>query len=177
MFGQKERPLDRRYVNRGQVCGKVGEGRLGWQSVPTLRARGRGARAIARPRHRLGLRCAREGWPGSWWAGPKVGHLGQFSSPSMGKDGALEEDEEEEEDLDEDPGGKRQSIEVKAPQASHTNYLLMRGYCAPGIVSTRNLNPNDSIVVNSCHVRLWLRGSPLPTGLGPTGERGPWPGP
>ncbi|KAF6124687.1 general transcription factor IIIC subunit 1 [Phyllostomus discolor] len=87
---------------------------------------------------------------------------------SMGKDGALEEDEEEEEDLDEDPGGKRQSIEVKAPQASHTNYLLMRGYCAPGIVSTRNLNPNDSIVVNSCHVRFWLRGSPLPTGLGPT---------
>ncbi|XP_054438758.1 general transcription factor 3C polypeptide 1 [Pteronotus mesoamericanus] len=87
---------------------------------------------------------------------------------SLGKDGALEEDEEEEEDLDEDQGGKRQSIEVKAPQASHTNYLLMRGYCAPGIVSTRNLNPNDSIVVNSCHVKFRLRCSPLPTGLGPT---------
>lgn len=98
-----------------------------------------------------------------------------FSSSSLGKDGNLEEDEDEEEDLDEDPGGKRRSIEVKAPQASHTNYLLMRGYCAPGIVSTRNLNPNDSIVVNSCHVRFRLRCSPKPTHLRSTGERCPWP--
>ncbi|XP_036134876.1 general transcription factor 3C polypeptide 1 isoform X1 [Molossus molossus] len=87
---------------------------------------------------------------------------------SLGKDGALEEEEEEEEELDEDPGGKRRSIEVKAPQASHTNYLLMRGYCAPGIVSTRNLNPNDSIVVNSCHVQFRLRCSPTPTRLAST---------
>uniref|UniRef100_A0A9L0R956 Ral transcription factor IIIC subunit 1 n=1 Tax=Equus caballus TaxID=9796 RepID=A0A9L0R956_HORSE len=87
---------------------------------------------------------------------------------SLGKDGALEEDEDEEEDLDEGSGGKRRSIEVKARQASHTNYLLMRGYCAPGIVSTRNLNPNDSIVVNSCQVKFRLRHSPAPTCLGPT---------
>ncbi|XP_066131590.1 general transcription factor 3C polypeptide 1 [Saccopteryx bilineata] len=87
---------------------------------------------------------------------------------SLAKDGTLEEDEDEEEDLDEDLAGKRRSIEVKAPQASHTNYLLMRGCCAPGIVSTRNLNPNDSIVVNSCHVKFRLRHSPMPTQLGPT---------
>lgn len=84
--------------------------------------------------------------------------------------------------MDEEPGGKRRSIEVKAPQASHTNYLLMRGYCAPGIVSTRNLNPSDSIVVNSCHVQFRLRCSPTPTQLTSTGEcrpgpaRGPGPG-
>uniref|UniRef100_A0A8D1VDV0 General transcription factor 3C polypeptide 1 n=1 Tax=Sus scrofa TaxID=9823 RepID=A0A8D1VDV0_PIG len=87
---------------------------------------------------------------------------------SLGKDGATEEDEDEEEDLDEGSGAKRRSIEVKAPQASHTNYLLMRGYCAPGIVSNRNLNPNDSIVVNSCQVKFWLRSTPAPTRLGPT---------
>ncbi|XP_074178864.1 general transcription factor 3C polypeptide 1 isoform X1 [Rhinolophus sinicus] len=86
---------------------------------------------------------------------------------SLGKDRALEEDEDED-DLDEDPGAKRRGIEVKARQASHTNYLLMRGYCAPGIVSTRNLNPNDSIVVNSCHVSFRLRRSPTPIQLGPT---------
>lgn len=86
---------------------------------------------------------------------------------SLGKDGTLEEDEDEEEDLDEDSGGKRRSIEVKARQASHTNYLLMRGCCAPGIVSTRNLSPNDSVVVNSCHVKFRLRCSPTPTQLGP----------
>lgn len=102
---------------------------------------------------------------------PELCHLGQLSFLSLGKDGALDEDEDEEEDLDEDPGDKRRSIEVKARQASHTNYLLMRGYCAPGIVSTRNLNPNDSIVVNSCHVKFRLRQSPAPTQLGPTGER------
>ncbi|XP_012587099.1 PREDICTED: general transcription factor 3C polypeptide 1 [Condylura cristata] len=85
----------------------------------------------------------------------------------LGKDGSLEEEEEEEEDLDEAAAGKRQNIEVKAPQASHTNYLLMRGYCAPGIVSIRNLNPNDSIVVNSCQVKFRLRRTPLPTRLGP----------
>lgn len=87
---------------------------------------------------------------------------------SLGRGGALEEEEDEEEDLDEEPGAKRRSFEVKAPQASHTNYLLMRGYCAPGIVSTRNLNPNDNIVVNSCHVKFRLRHSPTPTQLGST---------
>ncbi|XP_075420767.1 general transcription factor 3C polypeptide 1 isoform X2 [Tenrec ecaudatus] len=86
---------------------------------------------------------------------------------SLGKDGTLEDDEDEEEDLDEGSGGKRRSIEVKAPQASHTNYLLMRGYYAPGIVSSRNLNPNDNIVVNSCQVKFQLRCTPAPTSLEP----------
>ncbi|OXB74520.1 UNVERIFIED_CONTAM: hypothetical protein H355_001902 [Colinus virginianus] len=79
---------------------------------------------------------------------------------SLGKDG-LEEEEEEEDDLDDSSGGKRR-IEVKARQASHTNYLLMRGYYAPGIVSTRNLSPSDNIVVNSCQVKVKLRCTPLP---------------
>uniref|UniRef100_A0A674I6T5 Ral transcription factor IIIC subunit 1 n=1 Tax=Terrapene triunguis TaxID=2587831 RepID=A0A674I6T5_9SAUR len=74
---------------------------------------------------------------------------------SLGKDG-LEDDYDEDDDLDESSGNKRR-IEVKARQASHTNYLLMRGYYAPGIVSTRNLNPNDNIVVNSCQVKIKLR--------------------
>ncbi|NXK90061.1 TF3C1 factor, partial [Formicarius rufipectus] len=79
---------------------------------------------------------------------------------SLGKEG-LEDDEEDEDELEESSGGKRR-IEVKAHQASHTNYLLMRGYYAPGVVSTRNLSPSDSIVVNSCHVKVRLRCTPLP---------------
>uniref|UniRef100_A0A8C2TXI4 Ral transcription factor IIIC subunit 1 n=1 Tax=Coturnix japonica TaxID=93934 RepID=A0A8C2TXI4_COTJA len=86
---------------------------------------------------------------------------------SLGKDG-LEEEEEEEEDLDDSSGGKRK-IEVKAHQASHTNYLLMRGYYAPGIVSTRNLSPSDNIVVNSCQVQVKLRCTPLPGRLSSSG--------
>uniref|UniRef100_A0A4W3I2B9 Ral transcription factor IIIC subunit 1 n=1 Tax=Callorhinchus milii TaxID=7868 RepID=A0A4W3I2B9_CALMI len=79
----------------------------------------------------------------------------------LGKEGL---DDYDDEDLDET--GSKPRIEVKAPQASHTNYLLMRGYYAPGIVNTRNLNPNDNIVVNSCQVRLKLRGTPALGGLG-----------
>lgn len=86
---------------------------------------------------------------------------------SLGKDG-LEEEEEEEDDLDDSSGGKRR-IEVKARQASHTNYLLMRGYYAPGIVSTRNLSPSDNIVVNSCQVKVKLRCTPLPGRLSSPG--------
>ncbi|KAL6046471.1 hypothetical protein STEG23_021432, partial [Scotinomys teguina] len=87
---------------------------------------------------------------------------------SLGKDGGLDDDEEEE-DLDEGSGTKRQGVEVKAHQASHTKYLLMRGYYTmPGVVSARNLNPNDSIVVNSCQVKFRLRRTPVPTQLGPT---------
>uniref|UniRef100_A0A8C0WLD1 General transcription factor 3C polypeptide 1 n=1 Tax=Castor canadensis TaxID=51338 RepID=A0A8C0WLD1_CASCN len=86
---------------------------------------------------------------------------------SLGKDGTLDEDEDEEEDLEEGSGAKRQSVEVKAHQASHTKYLLMRGYCAPGAVSTRNLNPNDSVVVNSCQVKFRLRSTAIPARLGP----------
>ncbi|XP_053898446.1 general transcription factor 3C polypeptide 1 isoform X1 [Malaclemys terrapin pileata] len=79
---------------------------------------------------------------------------------SLGKDG-LDDDYDEDDDLDESSGNKRR-IEVKARQASHTNYLLMRGYYAPGIVSTRNLNPNDNIVVNSCQMKIKLRCAPMP---------------
>nr|XP_056722226.1 general transcription factor 3C polypeptide 1 [Euleptes europaea] len=77
---------------------------------------------------------------------------------SLGKEG-VEEEEEEEEDLDESAANKPR-IEVKARQASHTNYLLMRGYYSPGIVSTRNLSPTDNIVVNSCQVKVKLRETP-----------------
>ncbi|XP_067912561.1 general transcription factor 3C polypeptide 1 isoform X2 [Heterodontus francisci] len=76
----------------------------------------------------------------------------------LGKEGL---DDYEDDDLEET--GNKPKFEVKAPQASHTNYLLMRGYYAPGIVNTRNLNPNDNIVVNSCQVRLKVRSTP---GLG-----------
>ncbi|XP_075292633.1 general transcription factor 3C polypeptide 1 isoform X2 [Opisthocomus hoazin] len=79
---------------------------------------------------------------------------------SLGKEG-LEDDDDDDDDLDDGSGGKRR-IEVKARQASHTNYLLMRGYCAPGIVSTRNLSPSDNIVVNSCQVKVKLRSTPVP---------------
>ncbi|NXH22316.1 TF3C1 factor, partial [Bucco capensis] len=79
---------------------------------------------------------------------------------SLGKEG-LEDDDDDDDDLDDSSGGKRR-IEVKARQASHTNYLLMRGYYAPGIVSTRNLSPSDNIVVNSCQVKVQLRCTPLP---------------
>lgn len=85
---------------------------------------------------------------------------------SLGKDG-LDDDEDEEEDLDEGAAGKRAGVEVKAHQASHTKYLLMRGCCVPGIISTRNLNPNDSVVVNSCQVKFRLRCTPLSTQLRP----------
>ncbi|XP_005405198.1 PREDICTED: general transcription factor 3C polypeptide 1 [Chinchilla lanigera] len=85
---------------------------------------------------------------------------------SLGKEG-LDDDEDDEEDLDEGSGVKRAGVEVKAHQASHTKYLLMRGCCVPGIVSTRNLNPNDSVVVNSCQVKFRLRCTPLPTQLRP----------
>lgn len=85
----------------------------------------------------------------------------------MGKDG-LEDDYDEDDDFEESSGNKRR-IEVKARQASHTNYLLIRGYYAPGIVSTRNLNPNDNIVVNSCQVKVKLRCAPMPGRLSSPG--------
>lgn len=42
-------------------------------------------------------------------------------------------DEEEEEEDDENEEGERKQMEVKAHQASHTKYLMIRGYCNPGI--------------------------------------------
>uniref|UniRef100_A0A4W5KWM6 Uncharacterized protein n=1 Tax=Hucho hucho TaxID=62062 RepID=A0A4W5KWM6_9TELE len=40
---------------------------------------------------------------------------------------------------------------------------MMRGYCVPGIINLRNLNTNDSIVVESCTMRLHLRHTPVHT--------------
>ncbi|NXT27371.1 TF3C1 factor, partial [Syrrhaptes paradoxus] len=80
---------------------------------------------------------------------------------SLGKEGLEDEDDDDDDDLDDSSGGKPR-IAVKARQASHTNYLLMRGYYAPGIVSTRNLSPSDNIVVNSCQVKVKLRCTPVP---------------
>uniref|UniRef100_UPI003AAA6387 general transcription factor 3C polypeptide 1 n=1 Tax=Centroberyx gerrardi TaxID=166262 RepID=UPI003AAA6387 len=71
---------------------------------------------------------------------------------------ALEEEEDDDDDAEECEGRKR--LEVKAHQASHTNYLMMRGFCCPGIVKLRNLNTNDSIVVESCIMRFQLRNTP-----------------
>ncbi|XP_063171074.1 general transcription factor 3C polypeptide 1 [Candoia aspera] len=83
---------------------------------------------------------------------------------SLGKEGLEEDDDDDDDDGEEDPGHKRQ-IEVTARQASRTNYLLMRGYCAPGIISTRNLSPTDNIVVDSCQVKVKLRATPAQSGL------------
>lgn len=44
---------------------------------------------------------------------------------------ALEEDDEDDNDNEDCEGRKK--MEVKAHQASHTKYLMMRGYCSPGI--------------------------------------------
>uniref|UniRef100_A0A8L0DSL6 B-block binding subunit of TFIIIC domain-containing protein n=1 Tax=Oncorhynchus mykiss TaxID=8022 RepID=A0A8L0DSL6_ONCMY len=70
----------------------------------------------------------------------------------------LAEDDDEEEENE-----GRRGIEVRAHKASHTKYLMMRGYCVPGIVNLRNLNTNDSIVVESCTMRLYLRHTPVHT--------------
>uniref|UniRef100_A0A672YIJ6 Uncharacterized protein n=1 Tax=Sphaeramia orbicularis TaxID=375764 RepID=A0A672YIJ6_9TELE len=70
----------------------------------------------------------------------------------------LEDEDDDDDDGEECEGRKR--LQVKAHQASHTNYLMMRGYCSPGIVKLRNLNTTDNIVVESCIMRLQLRNSP-----------------
>uniref|UniRef100_A0A671TTZ8 Ral transcription factor IIIC subunit 1 n=1 Tax=Sparus aurata TaxID=8175 RepID=A0A671TTZ8_SPAAU len=71
---------------------------------------------------------------------------------------SLEEEDDDDDDGEEFEGKK--GLEVKAHQASHTNYLMMRGYCSPGIVKRRNLNTLDNIVVESCIMRLQLRNKP-----------------
>uniref|UniRef100_A0A4W6DK61 Uncharacterized protein n=1 Tax=Lates calcarifer TaxID=8187 RepID=A0A4W6DK61_LATCA len=72
----------------------------------------------------------------------------------------LKYDNEDDDDDDGDECEGRKKLEVKAHQASHTNYLMMRGYCCPGIVKLRNLNINDNIVVESCIMKLQLRSTP-----------------
>ncbi|KAL0202235.1 hypothetical protein M9458_000253, partial [Cirrhinus mrigala] len=69
---------------------------------------------------------------------------------------ALEEEEEEEDDE------RKRRLEIKPTQASHTNYLLMRGYYAPGVLrsQTHSSNSTDSIMVNACTVHLRLRQTP-----------------
>lgn len=42
-------------------------------------------------------------------------------------------DDEDEEDYDGDESEPKKKLEVKSHQASHTKYLMMRGYCCPGI--------------------------------------------
>ncbi|XP_027139206.1 general transcription factor 3C polypeptide 1 isoform X2 [Larimichthys crocea] len=71
---------------------------------------------------------------------------------------ALEEEDDDDDDGEECEGRKR--LEVKAHQASHTNYLMMRGFCSPGIVKLRNLNTCDNIVLESCIMKLQLRDTP-----------------
>ncbi|KAK2909570.1 hypothetical protein Q8A67_005407 [Cirrhinus molitorella] len=68
----------------------------------------------------------------------------------------LEEEEDEEDDE------RKRRLEVKPTQASHTNYLLMRGYYAPGVLrsQTHTSNSTDSIMVNACTVQLRLRQTP-----------------
>lgn len=44
---------------------------------------------------------------------------------------ALEEEDDDDDDAEECEGKKK--LEVKSHQASHTKYLMMRGYCCPGI--------------------------------------------
>ncbi|XP_077427194.1 general transcription factor 3C polypeptide 1 [Vanacampus margaritifer] len=71
----------------------------------------------------------------------------------------------EEEDDDDDAAGEecesKKKIQVNAHQASHTKYLLMKGFCAPGIIKRRNLSTNDNIVVESCVLRMQLRQTPV----------------
>uniref|UniRef100_A0A6Q2XN73 B-block binding subunit of TFIIIC domain-containing protein n=1 Tax=Esox lucius TaxID=8010 RepID=A0A6Q2XN73_ESOLU len=70
----------------------------------------------------------------------------------------LAEDDDDEE-AEESDSRKR----MKSGQASHTSYLMMRGFSVPGIVRLRNLNTSDSIVVESCSMRLQLRHTPAHT--------------
>ncbi|CAL8354123.1 unnamed protein product [Boreogadus saida] len=69
---------------------------------------------------------------------------------------ALEE-EDEEDDADDGEGKKR--LPGKAT-VSHTSYLMMKGYCYPGIVQLRNLSTCDNIVVDPCTLRFKLRDTP-----------------
>ncbi|XP_037545732.1 general transcription factor 3C polypeptide 1 [Nematolebias whitei] len=72
---------------------------------------------------------------------------------------SLEGDDDDDEDGGEECEGKKR-LQVSSHQASHTNYLLMRGYCSPGIVKVGTLSTNDNIVVESCILRLKLRDTP-----------------
>ncbi|XP_061626547.1 general transcription factor 3C polypeptide 1 isoform X1 [Phyllopteryx taeniolatus] len=72
----------------------------------------------------------------------------------------VEEDEEDDDLASEECEGKKK-MQVKAQQASHTKFLLMKGFCIPGIVQLRNQNTSDNIVVESCMLRMQLRQTPV----------------
>ncbi|XP_056587821.1 general transcription factor 3C polypeptide 1 [Triplophysa dalaica] len=76
---------------------------------------------------------------------------------------ALDDDEEEDEEE------KKRRVEAKPPQASHTNYLLMRGYYTPALMrsQTHNSNTTDNIIINSCSVHIKLRETPKHTHFTP----------
>uniref|UniRef100_A0A3P8SQR0 Uncharacterized protein n=1 Tax=Amphiprion percula TaxID=161767 RepID=A0A3P8SQR0_AMPPE len=66
----------------------------------------------------------------------------------------------EEEDDDDDDGEDcegRKKLQVTAHQASHTNYLIMRGYCSPGIGKALPLSFDRLVfsVYVICHVGCW----------------------
>ncbi|XP_051993132.1 general transcription factor 3C polypeptide 1 isoform X3 [Xyrauchen texanus] len=71
---------------------------------------------------------------------------------------ALEEEDEDEEE-------KKRKPEIKPNQVSHTNYLLMRGFYAPGILrsQTHNSNSTDHIMINACNFHMQLRQTPKHT--------------
>ncbi|KAL6111010.1 gtf3c1 [Pungitius sinensis] len=80
--------------------------------------------------------------------------------------GALEEDDDDDDDDEDDEAEdcdvkkkKKKKLEVKS-QASQTKFLMMLGHRSPGIVKLRNINSSDSIVVESCIVRMKLRDTP-----------------
>ena len=57
---------------------------------------------------------------------------------------ALEEEDEEDDDAEEGEGKKR--LPGKAT-VSHTSYLMMKGYCYPGIGNWYNLSPGVVLVL------------------------------
>uniref|UniRef100_A0A3Q2Z6C9 B-block binding subunit of TFIIIC domain-containing protein n=1 Tax=Hippocampus comes TaxID=109280 RepID=A0A3Q2Z6C9_HIPCM len=67
---------------------------------------------------------------------------------------------DDEDDVASDECLSKKKLRVNAHQASHTKYLLMKGYCIPGIVKRRNMNTSDNIVVESCVLRMQMRQTP-----------------
>ncbi|XP_077380152.1 general transcription factor 3C polypeptide 1 isoform X2 [Festucalex cinctus] len=78
-----------------------------------------------------------------------------------GKSMASLEEEDDEDDVAGEECESKKKIRVSAHQASHTKYLLMKGFGAPGIIKRRNLSTNDSIVVESCALWMQLRQTPV----------------
>lgn len=68
---------------------------------------------------------------------------------------ALEEEDDDDDDGEEFEGKK--GLEVKAHQASHTNYLMMRGYCSPGIGGVYLLIRSTNVFY-SCKFAIFLLG-------------------